>query len=180
MPNWRSIEDGAGNAAEAHRMLAVSQAHQQLVAQIVPSPFGLAQNDVVREMIADGFLGEFRELVVIGISDNFHNRDAPLHWRQVKEIFQAAVELPEAEREAYLAGACGGDPSLRTEIESLIAAHEEPGSFLGDPAFDIAAEKFNSVRDAGGLVLGASNESELKSTLDYVLTGKILAEQPPK
>jgi Protein kinase domain len=61
-------------------------------------------------------------------------------WRQVKEIFQAAVELPAAEREAYLAGACEGDPSLRTEIESLIAAHEEPGSFLGDPAFDLAAE----------------------------------------
>jgi hypothetical protein len=47
-------------------------------------------------------------------------------------------------------------------------------------AFDIAAAKFNSVRDAGGLVLGASNETELKSTLDYVLTGKILAEQPAK
>src|SRR5215468_157432 len=61
-------------------------------------------------------------------------------WRQVKEIFQAAVELPAAEREAYLAGACEGDPSLRTEIESLIAAHEEPGSFLGAPAFDLAAE----------------------------------------
>ena len=61
-------------------------------------------------------------------------------WRQVKEIFQAAVEFPAAEREAYLAGACEGDPSLRTEIESLIAAHEEPGSFLGDPAFDLAAE----------------------------------------
>src|SRR5262245_20533918 len=61
-------------------------------------------------------------------------------WRQVKEIFQAAVELPAAERETYLAGACEGDPSLRTEIESLIAAHEEPGSFLGDPAFDLAAE----------------------------------------
>jgi len=45
-------------------------------------------------------------------------------------------------------------------------------------AFDIAAEKFNSVRDAGGLILAASNETELKSTLDYVLTGKILAEQP--
>src|SRR5215468_5836088 len=60
-------------------------------------------------------------------------------WRQVKEIFQAAVELPAAERETYLAGACEGDPSLRTEIESLIAAHEEPGSFLGDPAFDLAA-----------------------------------------
>jgi eukaryotic-like serine/threonine-protein kinase len=61
-------------------------------------------------------------------------------WRQVKEIFQAAVELPAAERETYLSGACEGDPSLRAEIESLIAAHEEPGSFLGDPAFDLAAE----------------------------------------
>jgi hypothetical protein len=47
-------------------------------------------------------------------------------------------------------------------------------------AFDVAAAKFNPVRDAGGLVLAASNEPELKSTLDYVLTGKILAEQPPK
>jgi len=45
-------------------------------------------------------------------------------------------------------------------------------------AFDVAAAKFNSVRDAGGLVLGASNETDLKGTLDYLLTGKILAEQP--
>jgi serine/threonine-protein kinase len=66
-------------------------------------------------------------------------------WRQVKEIFQTAVELPAAEREAYLAGACEGDPSLRAEIDSLIAAHEDPGSFLGAPAFDLAGE---SVVDA--------------------------------
>ena len=45
-------------------------------------------------------------------------------------------------------------------------------------AFDVAAAKFNSVRDSGGLVLAASNESDLKSTLDYLLTGKILVEQP--
>jgi len=45
-------------------------------------------------------------------------------------------------------------------------------------AFDIAQDTFNPVRDAGGLVLAASNETELKSTLDYLLTGKILAEQP--
>jgi Mg-chelatase subunit ChlD len=47
-------------------------------------------------------------------------------------------------------------------------------------AFDIAAEKFNPVRDAGALVLAASNETELKGTLDYLLTGKILAEQPDR
>jgi hypothetical protein len=45
-------------------------------------------------------------------------------WLQVKEIFQAAVDLPTAERKAYLTGACEGDPSLRAEIESLIEAHK--------------------------------------------------------
>ena len=45
-------------------------------------------------------------------------------------------------------------------------------------AFDVAASKFNAVKDAGGLVLAASNETGLRETLDYLLTGKILAEQP--
>ena len=45
-------------------------------------------------------------------------------------------------------------------------------------AFDIQAEVFKPVRDAGGLVLAAANETDLRQTLDYVLTGKILAEQP--
>ena len=44
--------------------------------------------------------------------------------------------------------------------------------------FRRGGDKFNSVRDSGGLVLGASNETDLKGTLDYLLTGKILAEQP--
>jgi hypothetical protein len=47
-------------------------------------------------------------------------------------------------------------------------------------AFDISEDTFKPVRDAGGLVLAASNETELKSTLDYLLTGKILAEQPER
>ena len=45
-------------------------------------------------------------------------------------------------------------------------------------AFDVAASQFNAVRDAGGLVLPAGNAQDLQQTLDYVLTGKILAEQP--
>jgi eukaryotic-like serine/threonine-protein kinase len=59
-------------------------------------------------------------------------------WRQVKEIFQAAAELPAAERKAYVTDVCEGDPSLLTEVESLLAAHEEPGSFLDTPAFNLA------------------------------------------
>ena len=44
-------------------------------------------------------------------------------------------------------------------------------------AFDISADRFNAVRDAGGLVLEASNQTDLTHTLDFVLTGKILAEK---
>ena len=60
-------------------------------------------------------------------------------WRQVKAIFQAAIELPAAERDAYLANACASDPSLLADVESLIAAHEATGSFMDAPVFDLAA-----------------------------------------
>ena len=40
-------------------------------------------------------------------------------------------------------------------------------------AFDIAANRFNSVREAGGLVLPASNARDLNETLDMLLRGKI-------
>ncbi len=47
-------------------------------------------------------------------------------------------------------------------------------------AFDVSAEVFGPVRDAGALVLAAGDEAELQRTLEYVLTGKILAEAPSK
>jgi predicted dehydrogenase len=72
----------ARTAAEAHQMAEAAHRHPDLVKQIVPSPFGLAQNDSVREMIRDGFLGDIREVVVIGANDSVADPDAPLHWRQ--------------------------------------------------------------------------------------------------
>lgn len=45
-------------------------------------------------------------------------------------------------------------------------------------AFDVGESVFNEVKEAGGLVLGASNAIELNQTLDFILTGKILVEQP--
>lgn len=45
-------------------------------------------------------------------------------------------------------------------------------------AFDVGADLFDAVRDAGGLVLSASSEQQLTDTLEYILTGKILVEQP--
>jgi hypothetical protein len=63
-------------------------------------------------------------------------------------------------------------------VNAVMALPDENRASVYFIAFDIAAERFNTVRNAGGLVLAASNETELRQTLDYVLTGKILAEQP--
>lgn len=45
-------------------------------------------------------------------------------------------------------------------------------------AFDVGAEVFDSVKAAGGLVLGADSEPQLAETLDAVLAGKILTQLP--
>ena len=41
-----------------------------------------------------------------------------------KELFLDALDLPSKERDTFLERACDGDASLRTRVESLIAAHE--------------------------------------------------------
>jgi len=76
----------ARTAAEARQMLAASTAHPELIAQIVPSPFAFFCTDYVRGLIDGGFLGELRELVVIGANDQFQDIEKPLHWRQDREI----------------------------------------------------------------------------------------------
>lgn len=76
----------ACNADEAHCMLETAQRHSELVAQIVPSPFGLPQHDYVRGLLGDGFLGELRELVVIGATDLWLDSTQPLHWRQDRDF----------------------------------------------------------------------------------------------
>ena len=64
------------------------------------------------------------------------------HWQEVKEIFHAALESAPAERAAFLDKACQGDESMRREVESLIRAHEEDGSFIDSPAYEVAADLF--------------------------------------
>src|SRR6266550_3928795 len=48
-------------------------------------------------------------------------------------IFKAAVKLAPERRAAYLDQTCGVNRDLRREVESLLRAHDAPGSFLQDP-----------------------------------------------
>lgn len=74
------------NAAEAWQMHEASEARPELVAQIVPSPFGLKSGRTVRRLLDDGLIGELREVTVIGTNDVFADASTPLHWRQVAAL----------------------------------------------------------------------------------------------
>lgn len=57
----------------------------------------------------------------------------PEKWDKVSELFHAASELPADERSTFLDRECGEDASLRTEVDSLLAAGSEAGNFISSP-----------------------------------------------
>jgi len=57
----------------------------------------------------------------------------------VDQLFQAALERAPDERAAFINKACGGDDSLRRELEALLAADGEAGSLIEAPAYAVAA-----------------------------------------
>lgn len=50
----------------------------------------------------------------------------PQRWSRIRELFGAALETPESERQRFLESACGGDFDLQSEVERLLAGNEEP------------------------------------------------------
>ncbi|HEY2736840.1 MAG TPA: serine/threonine-protein kinase [Thermoanaerobaculia bacterium] len=54
-------------------------------------------------------------------------------FRLIDTLFGRALEKPPAEREAFLAAACAGDADLRREVERLLAADGQAGTFFDHP-----------------------------------------------
>jgi len=52
----------------------------------------------------------------------------PERWRQITELFHAAIARPAADRSRFLDDACAGDTDLRTEVGAMLAAHEVAGA----------------------------------------------------
>ena len=76
----------AADLAAAQQMYDAAQAHPNLVAQIVPSPVAMEHGEYVQELVHNRFIGELREVVVIGADDQFWDFSKLLHWRQQKEL----------------------------------------------------------------------------------------------
>ncbi len=75
----------AMDANEAREMLAASQRRPYLVAQIVPGPLDLRSWRTIRRIVADGTLGEVREVHVNVLSPGSLNPATPLHWRERRD-----------------------------------------------------------------------------------------------
>jgi serine/threonine protein kinase/WD40 repeat protein len=56
-------------------------------------------------------------------------------WQKIERAFHVALQAEPNRRSAILTELCAGDESLRREIESLLAHHENAGSFIETPAF---------------------------------------------
>jgi tetratricopeptide (TPR) repeat protein/serine/threonine protein kinase len=74
----------------------------------------------------------------------------------IKSIFGRAMALSSsAERAAFLQQACGGDAALRAEIESLLRAARDAGSFLGERSIvPVATVDEPAVTERPGTVIG--------------------------
>ncbi len=63
----------------------------------------------------------------------------PERWRQIEQLYHAALERPLEEREAFFDEACAGDDELRREVVSLITSHNLAEAFISAPPDDLIA-----------------------------------------
>ena len=82
----------------------------------------------------------------------------PERWKKIESLFESALERDPAERATFLDEACANDPSLRREVESLLAHQQPTGRFiptlLHDAARLIPKQETFSVTD-GRFIPGA-------------------------
>ena len=76
----------------------------------------------------------------------------PERWQQLDRLFHSALQREPGERSALLDKECAGNAGLRREVEALLAAHAEAGSFIEKPAFDVEARSVAA--DQNELVVG--------------------------
>ena len=59
----------------------------------------------------------------------------PERWRQVEEIFQAALDLSPEDRNRYVDEICQEDSDLRRDVESLLSQYDSAGELLDEPIY---------------------------------------------
>jgi len=71
-------------------------------------------------------------------------------WKQVDDLLQSVLLVPADQQDGFLREACTNDTELLQEVQSLLKAHRNAGSFLEPPTMDVAvlAAALNSTSPA--------------------------------
>jgi hypothetical protein len=184
---YEEISTGAGDEA---KLVTARRAAANLVEQ-----FARYANDHPDETVLVG-LYEFSErsrqpdcrpIVPMGPPDLGRARDALIELRaRGNTPIGNAMIVAKQQLDAtgltrrHLLVVTDGENTEGYEPEAVTAAinrrpeAERPSMYF--VAFDVDARRFERVRDAGALLLGAANARELTDTLDTLLRGKILVE----
>ena len=65
-------------------------------------------------------------------------RGMAMSERAAKTIFHEALDVPAAERAAWLRERCGSDPSVHGRVEALLAAHERAAGLFGETGASVS------------------------------------------
>ena len=70
------------NYTDAKAMYDAAERHPELIAMISPPPHFMRGDRAVRKLIAEGYIGEPRNVVIQSYTDAYFNPNIPKHWRQ--------------------------------------------------------------------------------------------------
>ncbi|HXM21411.1 MAG TPA: tetratricopeptide repeat protein [Terriglobales bacterium] len=94
----------------------------------------------------------------------------PERQSRVEQLVEEALELEEKQRGEFLERHCGGDESLRREVESLLAFGKDADNFMEASALQVAAQAL--VRE-GHAPQGQEESGQVRSIGPYQLLTKI-------
>ena len=84
---------------------------------------------------------------------------------KIFQLFQAAIEVDQDKRAAFLDRECQGDEELRREVEVLLAYDRRAESFIESPAFEEAPELIADNEDSNTLTVDAVGPFKLVKKL---------------
>ena len=76
----------ASSAQEARDMLNASKAKPNLIAQIVPSPLTFKVDNLLQQLVADGYLGDLLVVEIQALGPDFVEPNSLLHWRHDRDL----------------------------------------------------------------------------------------------
>jgi Tol biopolymer transport system component/tRNA A-37 threonylcarbamoyl transferase component Bud32 len=75
-------------------------------------------------------------------------------WSRIKEVYEAAVELPAAERETFIRRACLAEHEIAEEVLRLLRASEHSDDYLEHPLSVPAATEASETVPVAGVTIG--------------------------